>query len=322
MGIDRRKFLLGAAATALAGPGDQFGARFQVGVNLAGLEFPYPAPAGPTEFAYYRSKRIGVFRIPFLWEMLQPRLGGDLSDHYLDLLKQVADDAASQGQTIILDAHNYGRYDKTPIGVGAVGFASLADLWNRTARIFVDHPGVLGFDLMNETHDMGSPAAWPLAAQAAVHGVRGSDGKKTIFIEGDKWSSARHWLLFNEGLNIEDPGKNLVYSAHQYADYDATGTYKKSYADDGASPSTLLDRVDPFIRWLQARGHRGQIGECGVPPQQPWLVCLDRLLARLQTMRIPLLYWAGGPAWGDYRLSCEPRGGEDAPQMTMLEKYV
>jgi endoglucanase len=44
-------------------------------------------------------------------------------------------------------------------------------------------------------------------------------------------------------------------------------------------------------------------------------------LAHLQANDLPGTYWAGGPWWGDYPLSVEPRGGKDRPQMKILTKY-
>jgi endoglucanase len=35
---------------------------------------------------------------------------------------------------------------------------------------------------------------------------------------------------------------------------------------------------------------------------------------------IPWVYWAGGPWWGNYRLSAEPKKGIDAPIMSVLTK--
>jgi endoglucanase len=36
---------------------------------------------------------------------------------------------------------------------------------------------------------------------------------------------------------------------------------------------------------------------------------------------VPWIYWAGGPRWGNYPLSAEPRNGSDAPVMRILTKY-
>jgi hypothetical protein len=63
-----------------------------------------------------------------------------------------------------------------------------------------------------------------------------------------------------------------------YADWDRTGRYTKS-SDDGATTEILIDRFKVFQRWLQQKGFRGHVGECGVPPDPGWLACLDEFLA-------------------------------------------
>ena len=40
--------------------------------------------------------------------------------------------------------------------------------------------------------------------------------------------------------------------------------------------------------------------------------------ARGTELKMPGCYWAGGPWWGEYRLSIEPRNGIDRPQMKIL----
>jgi endoglucanase len=174
---------------------------------------------------------------------------------------------------------------------------------------------------------MPTMTVWPRAAQAAVDAIRKLDMATPIYVEGDGWSNANDWLggwHLNSQLNIQDPARNIIYSAHVYADWNSTGSYTKSFADDGATNETLIDRFNVFHRWLQRNGLRGHIGECGIPPDAGWLACLDAFLAYLsqQTNIAQMHYWAGGPAWGDYPLSIEPKNGVDRPQMRVLSKYA
>jgi endoglucanase len=47
---------------------------------------------------------------------------------------------------------------------------------------------------------------------------------------------------------------------------------------------------------------------------------VERLLVFLAQEKIPWTYWAGGPWWGNYALSAEPKNGVDAPIMAVLAK--
>ena len=160
------------------------------------------------------------------------------------------------------------------------------------------------------------------AAQAGVDGIREVDMRHTILVSGDAWSGAWAWDRANADLAVDDPADNHVFEAHQYFDKDGSGTYKQSYDQDKAYPDIGADRLKPFIKWLKERKARGFLGEYGVPDDDPrWLEVLDRFLAVLKAEGVGGTYWAAGPWWGKYRLSVEPRGGEDRPQMAVLEKY-
>ncbi len=121
-----------------------------------------------------------------------------------------------------------------------------------------------------------------------------------------------------------DSDFNLIFEAHQYFDHNHSGFYKRDYRDEGASPSTGVDRTRDYFAWLRAKRARGFIGEYGVPDDDHrWLVTLDRMLAHMKAEGVSGAYWSGGPWWGGYKLAVGLRPGHDeAPQMAVLAKYV
>ncbi len=174
---------------------------------------------------------------------------------------------------------------------------------------------------MNEPHNTGG--LWPAAAQAGVDGIRAVDRTHKILVPGDQWSGAWSWQEVNSDLWINDPANNFMFEAHQYFDADSSGTYGQGYDAQGAYPTIGVDRVKPFVEWLQARGARGFIGEYGVPDNDArWLTVLDNFLAYLDAAEVGGTYWAGGPWWGNCPLSVEPRNGQDRPQIAILVKYL
>jgi endoglucanase len=304
------------------------------GVNLAGAEFGtgnLPGVHGrdyiyPTasELDYYKSKGLTLIRLPFPWERLQRSLYAPLDSTELGYLDAVVAAARGRGMQLILDPHNYGRYRIAGvdhvIGSEAVPNAAFADFWRRLAGHYADEPAIWAYGLMNEPHDMDGH--WPAAAQAGVEGIRAVDRSHAILVPGDGWSGAWSWQQHNADLAVVDPVDNLIYEAHQYFDRDKSGTYRGSYDEEGAYPTVGVDRLKPFVDWLRARGARGFVGEYGVPGDDPrWLTVLDKTLAYMDRQGLGGAYWAGGPWWGDYPLSVEPRDGQDRPQMAVLTKH-
>ncbi|MDR3566241.1 MAG: cellulase family glycosylhydrolase, partial [Negativicutes bacterium] len=177
-------------------------------------------------------------------------------------------------------------------------------------------------DLMNEPHD-GADANWPEVAQVGIDGVRKYDQARPIYVEGRGWSSAANWPRLNASLLLlKDPANRLIFSAHLYLDTNGGGLYGQPPAADFDLDTGVL-RARPFVEWLAQNNRQGQLGEMGIPGDDPrWLQAMDRLLAYLKLHCVPLAYWAAGPAWGDYPLSIEPQQGRDKPQWSVLVRYI
>lgn len=135
-----------AHAKEPARPGKESSGLKYVGVNLSGAEFnsrkkpgtlfkDYTYPAA-SDFSYFAGKGMNTIRLPFLWERLQPQLNGDLDAAQLALLKKSVDAAKANKQYLILDVHNYAKYNGKRIGSSEVPTAAVADLWRRLALEF------------------------------------------------------------------------------------------------------------------------------------------------------------------------------------------
>ena len=177
---------------------------------------------------------------------------------------------------------------------------------------------------MNEPHDLLEDTPWFTIAQNMIDGIRTNDTKTRIVVGGDSWSSAERWMTYSDNLkNLSDTSNNLVFEAHVYFDDDASGIYNADYDTEGAYPNIGIDRVTPFVNWLQTNNLEGFVGEYGVPANDTrWLTVLDNFLSHLKENCINGTYWAGGPWWGDYILSVEPNEDTDKAQMTILGKHL
>ena len=324
-----------------------------VGVAIAGAEFGMERPGfsnknpgligvdyttnGSDTINRLAGLGLNTLRIPFSWERIQPRLGGDLESAELRRLTANVDAAAAADVGVILDLHNYCRYvldvdgqpticivDDTTTGPARVTRQHLADVWRRLAEHFRDHEAVVAYGIMNEPHDMGD-ADWKLISQHVVNETRRVDHSTLLLIAGEGWSHAHRFGEVN-GPNawIDDPASNIAYEAHCYFDHDHSGKYSKTYQEelrlDPRLPQRPIVAVRPFIEWLRKNSVAGFVGESGVPADEPaWFPLLKRFAAYLSEEQTPMCYWAAGEWWGDYRLSVQPTAEEPvAPQMRVL----
>src|SRR5580700_2128529 len=306
---------------------------FSRGINLSGAELNEkfsPAVYGKDyiypplqELDYYASKGFSVVRLPYLWERLQPALFGELDEAELGRIKSFVAAAEARDIRIILSPHNFGRYllngDETLIGTAGVSIDAFADFSYKVAKAFAGDDAIYALSLMNEPHD--SNGMWKQTAQAGLDAIRRADRERLVLAPGDQWSGAWSWPEYNDDFLLNDASDNIMYEAHQYFDIDHSGTYKEGHTLVDASPERGVEWVRPFADWLKQHHVRGIITEFGVPNDDPrWLELTQRLLAYLAQESIPWTYWAGGPWWGDYPLSAEPRNGVDAPIMAVLTK--
>jgi aryl-phospho-beta-D-glucosidase BglC (GH1 family) len=289
------------------------------------LNLEYVLPSDET-LTYFKKKGITVFRLPMLWERMQPKASGPLDPAKVLELKAFLDRADKLEVRFIIDLHAYARRDDGKLlGTPQLPVSALTSFWAQFAQTF--HGRFDGYDIMNEPHNMPDATVWPIAAQATVDAIRKRDSSTTIYVEGDDWANAERWPRSNAGLLIRDPANRIVYSAHQYFDRNTSGQYAQPFAQDGATADIGARRLRPFVQWLRANKLKGHIGEFGVPFGDPgWLPVLDQFLDEIHAscdVLTGMTYWAAGD-WADaYPLTVQPARNSnwaDRPQMQVLLK--
>jgi endoglucanase len=325
-------------------------AQFLRGVNIAGAEFGQPHIPGvfntdytynsrPT-FRYFAARNLNLVRFPLTWERLQPQLQGPLDPQNLSLLKSAVAWAAAEGNLLVPEIHNFGRYsinengklhtyviDLPSDGVVKVSRDDLADFWVRISREFAAEPAVYAYDLMNEPH--GVPD-WKGISQTVLTAIRNNGDRKLIMVPGDDWSSANRWEAAHGPLGwISDPADNFLYEAHQYFDSDESGKYAETYdaelRDNPELATVGSSRVAHFVDWCRANNVRGYLGEYGVPDSDPrWWAVLEDFLNAIDAAQMPGSFWAAGEWWGSYPLSIQPSNSYtvDRPQMPTLLRHL
>jgi len=286
-----------------------------------GTDYIYPTDEQP--YRYFAAHGLTLIRLPILWERVQPKAFGPLSPADVAGILSVLNLAAANGEQVIIDLHNFGRYYNQPLTRSDA--TRFEDFWLKLSQAVKGHPGLYGYELMNEPHDLpGGSANWAFLAQAATNAIRENDRTAWILVPGYGWQSAQSWPENNPTLNVRDPAGRLLYAAHEYFDADGSGTYANSYAADKTTACVGVDRLKPFLQWLDRHNVRGILTEYGVPDTDPrWLGVLNRFLAVLDSN--PRIaggtYWPAGPWWGSDPRSVEPTNGRGRPQSAILFRY-
>jgi endoglucanase len=305
------------------------------GVNLSGGEFGSNIPGTlgvdyrwPTsaEVDYYMSKGATAFRVGFRWERMQATQNGELDATYLGGLDQLVNYATTKGATVIIEPHNFARYNGSTIGSADVPNASFADFWRRLALHYGANPHVM-FNLMNEPHDLPTEQ-WVSAANAAIAAIRATAAPNTLVVPGNAWTGAYTWASTSYGtpnavamLNVVDPGNNMLFEVHQYLDSDASGGSSQCISSTIGS-----ERLAPFIAWLRANGKKGFLGEFAGADNPTCTAAVRDMLTAVRGASDVLqgwTWWGAGPAWpANYIFQVEPNGAADAPLMTLLAPFL
>ncbi|WP_159873976.1 cellulase family glycosylhydrolase, partial [Novosphingobium sp. 9U] len=302
-----------------------------LGVNLSGAEFggdndrygyDYKYPS-LSDLNFYVSQGITLFRLPVKWDRLQPELGKDLDKAEVGRLLAFLDNAERVGAKVIVDVHNYARYEGKVIGSKEVPIETFADFWTKLAKAIGDKPAVYGYDLMNEPHGMPTKTTWPAAAQAATDAIRALGDTHTIFVEGEGWSGASNWARDNPFLKVNDRLDNIVYEAHLYFDKNGSGTYQGSYDAEKADLDLGEKRLQSFVSWLKANDAKGFIGEFGVPSDDPrWQVVLDNFLQVMNQYGLSGTYWGAGSWFNGYNVGLLDKAGKSKASLETLLDHV
>lgn len=327
------RWLLGAALSlCLSGPASAEPLPL-TGFNLAGAEFGHlPGRAGTDYFypsesdvAALLSHGAGVFRLPFRWERLQPKLGGPLDEAELGRLVAAVKLITDSGARVIVSPHNYARYRDEVLGSPDVPIDAFASFWGALAGTFRDN-GLVAFGLMNEPHDIGV-TTWRDAAGAALAAIRGRGAANLILVPGAAWTGGHNWASPDHGVSnavamadIHDPLDNFAYEIHQYLDADYSGTHGTCKADDVG-----VKALEGVTDWLDRHRAKAFLAEFGSTTDANCLRAMDNMLSFVEAHPSAWMgwtYWAAGSWWGDNWMSAQPRDGSDPPQLTTLMKHM
>jgi aryl-phospho-beta-D-glucosidase BglC (GH1 family) len=280
-----------------------------IGLNAGGQGYFFNSFAflNHGDLAYMRGEGVSIIRVPICWEEMQSTLNEPLNPSYLSALKLFLDASAAYGIKVIVDIHGYARYQSKGdrnangnligdpsncllnstgylIGSPQVPVSAFAHLWGLLASALAGQPGLGGYELMNEPHDMGNLTIWPTAAEAAIGAIRAVDAVTPIYVAGNHWQDSYRWASQNPGFPLRHPDDtNLVYAAHAYFDREG-GAYNATYDEIGAYPNKGIDEYAPFVAWLRRNHVQGAATEFGAPYNDPrWIAVMRNVMTYLRS---------------------------------------
>jgi endoglucanase len=335
------------------------------GVNLSGAEFgdvPTPGHVGVygtdyiypnvNEVNYFKGKGMNVFRLPFRWERMQHNQFEALDPTELSRMDTFVNAATAAGATVILDPHNFQRYypDKDNFQQSTQGLvgtsvpdAALIDFWTKMADHYKNNGRVI-FNLMNEPTTLPTEQLVNTTNQV-IAGIRSTGATNIIHVPGNAYTGAWAWNQSWYGtpnatamLNVVDSAQNIVFEAHQYFDYNGSGsvdgTTTAVQIGDTGNPNNInvgVTRLTSFTNWLETNHLRGFLGEFALPNSRfgtgsitdPTIATVNRPRIADETLQAMMNYmnqhasvwegwdwWGGGPWWnqGNYMFGLEPTG--------------
>ncbi len=283
---------------------------------------------------------------------------GALHPAYAHAIQRVLDAHAAAGTRCILDLHNFCRYTDFCFGPdggvaglvrpddpllhawttdpaqvrerifatapgASLSMAAFADLWVRIAQRWKDHPGLGGYGIMNEPHDLPRPGdtvaspegsetedlmIWPAYARVAIDAIRAIDPSGPIYLAGNAWGGA---MTLGPRYNPAWPlaGQNIIYEVHAYVDAYNNGAgfdwevevakgYTALFGHVPLSLDTGLDRMRIATDWARQHGQRLALTETGMPIDDPrFHEAFRRLATHAWAEGIEIQSWMGGNHW-------------------------
>lgn len=279
---------------------------------------------------------------------------GAFHPYYEGYITGMLDAHAAAGITCIIDLHNYARYqdfrfqpdgsvlgltlppgplmrpytsDPSQVQMRIFALAPgatlrpthFSDFWGRAAARWKDHPGLGGYGLMNEPHDLPRAGSitesssgedlsiLPVFVQAAIQAIRAVDADTPIYVPGNEWSAAMTIGRLNPSYPLA--GANLVYEVHMYLDAFSNGhafdweteVAKNFSAGFGNTPITTAtghDRLKIALDWAQAKGVALALTEVGMPIDDTrWQTSFSRAAVAAQQAGCEVFSWMGGNHW-------------------------
>ncbi|KAI9633316.1 carboxymethylcellulase [Dioszegia hungarica] len=291
------------------------------GVNLAGCDFGMNTNGnsgtsycpGTDQIAHFTKQGANLIRLPVGWQYLtaNSQTSTSFDETFFAIYDKLVQASLAAGAYVMIDVHNYARWNGGIIGQGGPSNADFANLWSNLAKRYATEPRII-FGIMNEPHDLDMPK-WGATVQAAVNAIRAAGAtSQSIALPGTLYTHAELWY---QGVNdpvvaVTDPASSdkskLIIDVHQYLDSDGSGTSRECVIN-------AVDKMKLLSAWLKTNGRKAIVSEIGGGNTASCQTNLGQFLSYVASDSnfIGFAAWSAGSFDSSYELSITPQNGQD-----------
>jgi len=283
---------------------------FTVTIDGSFKSNPQDPPA--SQFSHFASEGVNIFRVPFAWQLMTPTLGGNIDQTFFQRYDNTVQTGRRTGAYVIIDLHNYARWNGQVIGQGGPTNAQYNSIWTQLANKYKGDSKII-FGIMNEPHDLPNLSSWVATVQGVVNAIRATGATNYILIPGSSFSSAA--ALPNEAgpglLGVTDNGSSnkskLIFDVHKYLDSDNSGTHTECVTNN-------VDVFTTLYNWLKTNNRQALVSETGGGNTDSCVQDVGQELAFLKAHQdrfVGFTMWSAGAFDSTYELTLTPNGNTD-----------
>lgn len=177
---------------------------------------------------FCRARGLNTIRLAFYTRFFNNRDSEPLNidEHIRDFILPVVLAAKRNNMYVILDDHGYftakideakARQQQKVPRWSESGFNEWIARWRKVAEFFKDEPNVLGYELLNEPHDI-SPEMTAQWYTRCLKAIREVDKRHIVLMGTCDWSHARalEKTWGKSAQTVDAPYNNVVFSFHDY----------------------------------------------------------------------------------------------------------
>lgn len=177
---------------------------------------------------FCRARNLNTVRLAFYTRFFNNRDSEplDIEEHIRDFIVPVVLAAKRHNMYVILDDHGYftakideakAREKQSVPRWSEAGFQEWIRRWVKVAEFFRDEPNVLGYELLNEPHDI-TPDLTREWYTRCLKAIRKVDTRHIILVGNCDWSHARAMerTWGKTAKTVDAPYNNVVFAFHDY----------------------------------------------------------------------------------------------------------
>lgn len=177
---------------------------------------------------FCKERNLNTIRLPFYTRFFNNRDTEplEIEEHIRDFILPVVQAAKRHNMYVILDDHGYftakideakARQAQKVPRWNEAGFAEWIRCWVKVAEFFKDEPNVLGYELLNEPHDI-APEDTRKWYTRCLKAIRKVDQRHIILVGTADWSHSRalEKTWGPTASTVDAPYNNVVFSFHDY----------------------------------------------------------------------------------------------------------